>query len=136
MNTKLDVSAPEYNFANTLIHPPPKGLRDFVNTLVEESQSGKQNRSSRRYRLGMEVPAVPLDKKLRAVGDPFVAFSRNISTGGICLVHTSPVAVPFLLLQLVQRSGVAVQLVLKVLHCRRHKRFFEIGGTFVTRCGL
>ncbi|MFW6114246.1 MAG: PilZ domain-containing protein [bacterium] len=67
------------------------------------------------------------------MGDPVVCTSRNISTGGIALVHKRALKPKYLILELSPNDGVPIQMVLEVLRCRSVGRFFEIAGRFLMK---
>lgn len=113
--------------------PPPAALRDFVQSLLDDDCIGPQKRRAPRYRLAAEVRAVPLDDQYRRIGEPFVAWSVNISTGGICLIHTRPLDAPYLLIVLGQGQSAKTRLVVRIRHCHRLSRFYQIGCEFLAR---
>jgi hypothetical protein len=122
-----------FDFSGVRASAPIDDVRDFVQCLADQPYVGAQKRASPRQRLAIEVPAIPLNSQLQQAGEPFVAMSRDISTGGIRLVHTMHVSAPFLLIELESGDNVRLQIVTKVLRCRQLKRFFELAGQFVAR---
>lgn len=134
MEKSESAPADKFDFDQANLAAPGPDMRDLVNSLANDGYVGTQKRASPRHRITMEVAAVPLDELLRPIGDPFIALTRDISAGGISLVHTRRVAAPYLLLKLDNGGGVAVRVITKVLRCRQLKRFFEVAGKFVSRC--
>jgi hypothetical protein len=134
--TDLTVAtALDFDFEGARIAPAPVELQDFVRKLFDQTPySGGQKRAQKRYRVAFEVPAIELDDDLRPMGEPFVAMSRDISTGGICLVHTHHVAAERLLVRLDNLKGMRVQVVVQISRRRQLKQFFEMSGNFVLRC--
>jgi hypothetical protein len=122
-----------FDFRNARLAAPATELREMLQGLTDQKYVGVQKRASKRSRIATEVPAVALDEHLCPVGDPFVAMSRDISTGGICLVHTGRVEAPYLLVKLEITKWRSIQLVAKILRCRQLKGFFELAGEFVMR---
>jgi PilZ domain len=115
---------------------PPAEMVELVLDLIRRDYGGRQERQSPRHGLVTEVPAVPIDGDLQQVGEPFIALTRNISTRGICLVHTEPIYHGWLRLKIKSRDdyvGRETELCAKVLRCRPLKNYFEIACTFVLR---
>jgi hypothetical protein len=109
---------------------PPAEMFDLVRDLIRRDYRGSQKRQSPRLPLVTQVSAVPVDEDFQQTGAPFIALSRNISTGGICLVATEPIRAGWLRLKLKSHESV---LHAKVLRCRQLKKYFEIGCEFVSR---
>jgi hypothetical protein len=65
-------------------------MLDFVRNL---SRHEREQRQSNRRPLIIEVIALPLDEQLQPIGGSFVAVTRDISTCGVSLVHTTRVDV-------------------------------------------
>jgi hypothetical protein len=134
--TDLTVAEPlDFDFEGARIAPAPAELQKFVHEITGQTDySGAEKRGRTRYQIAIEVPAIELDDDLRPLGEPFIAMSRDISTGGICLVHTQRVAATQLLIRLDNLKGMRVQAVVQITRRRTLKRFFEMSGNFVLRC--
>ena len=89
-----------------------------------------------RWPLVGDVTVAPLDAAFRPIGPAFVACSRNISTGGICLYstdrlhlfHQSRAPSDFVYLEIEALDSPPVQAVMKVLRQTRVDRFWEFAG--------
>jgi hypothetical protein len=134
--TNMTVADPlDFDFEKTRAAPAPVELQKLVHQLTDQTAySGTDKRERTRYRIAIEVPAVELDDDLQPMGAPFVAMSRDISTSGICLVHTQRVTAPRLLIRLDNLNGMRVQVVVEISRRRKLKHFFEISGNFILRC--
>ncbi len=86
--TDLTVAEPlDFDFEGARIAPAPAELQKFVHEITGQTDySGAEKRGRTRYQIAIEVPAIELDDDLRPLGEPFIAMSRDIYTGGICLV--------------------------------------------------
>jgi len=113
---------------------PPIDLQDFMAKEVAEDGSCER-RGPPRYPMVAKVVAIPVNKQLRPIDKPFVAFSRNISAGGIALLHVRPVRSDCLFLEIHVPNRDPVRTVVKVLRSRRVGRFFEIAGAYTADPG-
>jgi hypothetical protein len=83
----------DFDFDAAQFGPAPAEMQEFVRQVIDQApDSGVQQRGRSRYQIAIEVPAIESDEDLRPLGEPFIAMSRDISTGGRCLVHTHRVA--------------------------------------------
>jgi hypothetical protein len=110
---------------------PPTDLQEFLAKEVVED-GGSDRRGPRRYPMVAKVVAIPVSKQMLPIDKPFVAFSRNISAGGIALLHIRPVRSDYLFLEIHVPNRAPARTVVKVLRSRRVGRFFEIAGAFAT----
>jgi hypothetical protein len=125
----------DFDFEKARAAPAPAELQKFVHQITDQTAyGGEEKRGRTRYRIAIEVPAVELDDDLQPMGAPFIAMSRDISTSGICLVHTQRVTAPQLLIRLDNLNGMRVQVVVEISRRRKLKHFFEISGNFILRC--
>jgi hypothetical protein len=124
---QLEALADSFNRSALLL--PATSLREFVATISDSEQPVDRRRSTR-YSLVTDVTVVPLDELLRPVGTPFIACSRNISTGGLCLYHESEIAAPFLYVEIEKQGAHPLRAVMKVLRRQQIGRFFEAAGEF------
>ena len=74
--------------------------------------------------------AVPLDENRQPCGEPFLALTRNISRGGIAILHSEGVTAPYLLLRIETGRHKAIQTVVQVVRTRSFYQFTEISGRF------
>jgi len=116
------------------INAPPAQLVEFVERLVRETVLARvEERREPRHKIAIEVLAQPLDPDFQPTSEPFKAMSRDISAGGLGLVHTRSISDKHLLVKLEVPSGSRMTLVMEVLRCRPMGLFYDIGGRFVAR---
>lgn len=119
----------------TLVHSPPEVVSFLRELVVERPKPVAERRASPRIPLSVELPITPLNTNHEPIGPTFTAMTRNISAGGVALLYGMPIADKFLMLELVDRQGYRLQLVLEILRCRQiGPHLFEIGGKFVSWC--
>jgi hypothetical protein len=105
-------------------------LNQFVKALDGGRVADDERRREKRRPVVLDVIAVPLDEEHHPCGEPFLALSRNISRGGIALLHTEKVTAPFLLLRIETIRHQVIQTVVKVVRTRSFYQFTEISGRF------
>jgi hypothetical protein len=118
-----------------LLHPPDR-IAAFVRRVAGRSYGGPERRVRERHRVPLPVIAIPVTEDCEPLSDPFRTFTRDVSTGGVGLLHTRPVTSSHLALEIGMRdgSGAGLQVLVRVLRCRRiNDHLFDIGGEFVTR---
>ena len=75
-----------------------------------------------------------MDECYEPVGKPFMVTTRNISTGGIALIHNEPIRPRRIIVELPARGDQSpVQVVVKVLRCQSLGSVYEIAGKFVMK---
>jgi hypothetical protein len=78
------------------------------------------------------VKATSLDEWHKPTGESFLAVTRDISLGGLCMYHLNAVPARFLQLELSSHSSdEQLHVVMEVVRCRQTGPFFEIAGRFV-----
>jgi len=121
-------------FDRSTIPPPNAELLEFARkTMSMPDESGREKRRSDRRPTVMIVPVQPFDAMLRPIQAQFQAVARNLSGGGICLLHTHTVSATFLAIEFVTAEGEVVQVLVQVLRSRSRSQFQEIGGEFLTK---
>jgi hypothetical protein len=108
-------------------------MAEVINHLNSGRDVKSDRRASPRYSIRIAVPTLPIDDCFRPMGEPFVMMSRNISMGGIALMHTRPIVAEFLAVELPIAVDEQTQLVMQVLHTRKIDGAYEYGGKFVAR---
>jgi hypothetical protein len=82
----------------------------------------------------MPVAVMPVDDGFNPVGVPVLLTTRDISIGGICLLHDEPLRPKYLVADLPAKDRQdSIQLVVEVLRCRAVANLYEIAGRFVMR---
>jgi hypothetical protein len=114
---------------------PPLQLQEFVDKTIRGEDGAPERRENGRHSYVAKVVAIPVDKQLHPTEQPFAAYSRNISRGGIALLHVRPVRCDYLFLEIEVANKPPARVVVKVLRSRRVGRFFEIAGEFTAENG-
>ena len=109
------------------LQPLPE-LREFVASMPRKKNEVRNRRRFPRWPLVANVTVVPLDVEFRPIAPPFIACTRNVSTGGICLYNQSRAPSDFLYLEIEAIDSPPTQAVMKVLRQTRVDRFWEIAG--------
>ena len=110
-------------------------ISQFVKAVGRGRVSNDERRTEKRRPVVLDIIAVPLDEDRNPCGEPFLALSRDISRGGIALLHTEPVRAPFLLLRIETLRHEVIQAVVQVIRARSFYQFTEISGRFVAKPG-
>jgi hypothetical protein len=103
----------------------PAQLWQYARKETNQPGPGRERRRDRRFSLITNVRVVPVDRKHRPIGPPYVALSSGMSTSGIRLIHTQPPPSKFLLLEF---EGQSARFVLSVLRSRPIGDCYEIAG--------
>lgn len=107
---------------------------NFVRRIADETlRHHAEERQFPRYKLTIEVWVQPVDSNFVPLGDPFTAVSRDVSTGGIGLMHTRAIRDQYLWLRLITHGGGVMNVVVEVLRCRPIGVFYDIGAKFVAK---
>jgi hypothetical protein len=114
-----------------MLAAPCPELRKYVDQQARDKSSVSERRESIRYTAVLEVIVVSLDENRKSNGKPFVALTRDVSTAGMCLLHTRPAPSPLLFIEILRPPEPALKVVLQVRRNRRIGQFFEIAGDFV-----
>src|ERR1700730_1464082 len=104
----------------------------FVRERVVRSPGEKEMRRSKRYGAVLEVVVVPLNEHYRPSGLPFLAVTRDVSTGGLCMLHPRPAPASTLFVEIERPNDSPLDVVLNGRRNRRVGQFFEIAGDFIT----
>jgi hypothetical protein len=114
-----------------MLPAPCPDLRKYVDEQASKHASVSERRESVRYVAVLEVVVVPLDETYKSIGKPFLALTRDVSTSGMCLLHTRPAPTPLLFVEIARPPEPPLKVVLQVCRNRRIGQFFEIAGNFV-----
>jgi len=122
-------------------HSTTEETHSTTETVVEEllkklraaAEPGKDNRVSARYPVAIPVTVVPIDESGEPIERPFTAMSRDISTSGICILHTRPTNAKQLIIILTIPGKPPAKLNVDVVRCRAIGRFYEIAAKFTSR---
>lgn len=125
----------------TQLSSPPSAVTDFIARVdgreVEAANRFSLTRPNRRKEervtCSTSVIAVPVNRQLARVGEPFMAAIRDVSVDGIRLLYTRFSNAQYLALS--WRSETLpfsnIRLVAEVLRCNTLSPFYEISGRFV-----
>lgn len=139
-----DVLRPIFEVSQDL-SPPPRAVNDFIKRLLKEEDSADQDdwageckRSSPRAYSKVTATAVPLTEQLTLVGEPFRVALRDVSEGGVRLLHTRSIACSHLALRWTPETDPAGQLevVGRVTRCEPLGPFYDIGCRFLSASAL
>ena len=113
----------------------PEVVVNFVRQLIEEQHRcvGIERRSDERESISVPVMVQPLDDQYEPQGPPFTALTRNLSGGGIGLLHNEPVSNSYIQVRLRNRASETLDVVANVRHCSFQDGHYLIGGRFVIR---
>lgn len=122
--------------SSTVAPQPPAELISFVERQIRIARpyKGLERRSEKRCLMAIPVLVQPVDEQCNAVGSPFVAMTRDISSRGIGLVHTGPIEHEILALRM-WLAGKEVDRVAAVVWCRALGPFYYAGANFVSKFG-
>ncbi|MCA9142597.1 MAG: PilZ domain-containing protein [Planctomycetaceae bacterium] len=105
--------------------------RDAATTLKVKDLERELRRHPRKP-LMMSVPATKLDHDLFPVGDEFAVVTRNLSASGIAIVHSQSLVGKLAVLVELPDIG-HVQLLLRIVRCKKVGSLYEMGGAFFDR---
>lgn len=120
--------------------PPPKAVNDFIDRLALEGRDAPGDEAARHVaarkapRVVIHVPAVaiPVNEEFEPLDDPFRLTLRDISDGGVCMLHTRSISSQFLALSWTAETLPYrhLSVVVRITRCSSLSRFYDIGGQF------
>jgi len=115
-----------------LNHPPEKVV-SFVQRLVQEvgAPSKQDRRSQPRKAICVPVIVHPLDEQFQPRGEPFSAVTKDISGGGVGLIHSEVIDSAYLQIEFTIPNEQQMSLLGHVRHCTRCGPSYHIGARFV-----
>jgi hypothetical protein len=111
---------------------PSAGLRKFLASIPQAKAADR--RQTERYSVVADVIVVPLGDDLLPTAQPFVACSRNVSTGGMCLYHATPVKSTLLYVEVALPDAPGMSALMKVIRQKPVGDYVEIAGQFLANC--
>jgi hypothetical protein len=116
----------------SLRHPPEKVVA-FVRRLIDgyQSHAGPERRSTPRHQIGLPVTVQPLDSSFHPIGEAFIAHTKDVSGGGVGLLHGEFVTAHFLQIEFTTSDHEQMALLARVKHCTPHGQAYHIGARFV-----
>jgi len=115
--------------------PPTFTFQDFAQKMESAHEAGLQRRQSDRHQRIIQLVVLPIDDQMQPTAPPFVSYSRNISTGGLSLIHTYQAPSQLLYIEIDWPAPPTTKAILKVLRSRPIGDYFEIGGEFIWDSG-
>jgi hypothetical protein len=111
----------------------PEHVQRLTKSLSPEESEWEDRRRHKRYPISIPVVALPLSLDFRVDGDALPMTTRNLSLGGVALLHTRFLDAAYLAIDFAAAGEEKLQVVLKVLRCRPLGLAYEIGGEFISR---
>jgi hypothetical protein len=87
----------------------------------------------KRYRMAVPVVAVPLGFDFKIAGEPLRMTTKDISLGGVSLIHTRFTDQPYFALGFTAAGVEYVQVIAEILSVRNFGPVYEVAGQFVDR---
>ena len=121
----------KFEFDRTRLVPPSGALAQAVQWIVTRDYQGPDRRATKRTSVCLGVPVILVDDQYSALGEPFVATTRDISAESLALVHGQPIKAKFFVVELPTPNSTPLQLLVKVVRCRPIGSIYEIAGKFL-----
>ena len=117
---------------NSLRHPP-EAVVSFVRRLIDDYRPNVESERRAQPRKAVTIPVVvqPLDSGFQLAGEAFNAVTKDISAGGIGVMHSEQVTTRYLQVQVATQDGEQMSLLAQVKHCTPHGQYYHIGARFV-----
>jgi hypothetical protein len=111
---------------------PPPAMASYLERKFEARDGEGNRRRAKRALLLATVTAIPLDRDSEACGDAFKAVARDVSAGGLSLLHTRAVTAKRLALRWQRLSSPrrTITVVLRVIRCQPLGPFYLVAGQF------
>jgi DNA-binding response OmpR family regulator len=124
-----------FQTAHDELAEPPQAMLNFLERNFEEPGAIGERRKTDRVSLLATVVAVPVNRKFEPVGEAFKAAARDVSQGGMSMLHTRAVTSEYLALrwQSLASKNSFIKVVMKLCRCRPMGPFYEVAGEFVMR---
>jgi hypothetical protein len=112
---------------------PPQAMVSYLERRFDPDDVYNNRRAARRALLLATVTAIPLTPKLKPCGEAFKAIARDVSEGGLSLLHTRAVSAKRLALrwQRLTSPRRLISVVLEVKRCHPMGPFYLLAGQFV-----
>jgi len=118
---------------------PPKAVSDFIIRFAQleeaaiEAQGTHEKRQQERALCHATAVAVPVTRRYIPCGEPFKLAIRDVSEGGIRLLHTRATNAEFLALSWPCETMPSrnISVLIQVTRCQPLSPFYDIGGKFV-----
>jgi hypothetical protein len=112
----------------------PEAADAFIARLqTDESYVGPERRDGTRHRVVAPVAVLPLGDAFQPSDDAFLATTIDVSRSGLAILSTRAVSARAVLVDLLRYDAAGLQVIVYPARCRVHRRFYEIGGPFMTK---
>ena len=117
----------------TSLRHPPEAVVSFVRRVIDGHcpRVEFERRAQPREPITIPVLVQPLDAQFQPAGDVFGAVTKDISTGGIGVLHSEPITARYLQITLAAQDGEEMSLLAQVKHCTTVGQHYHIGARFV-----
>jgi CheY-like chemotaxis protein len=124
-----------FQVAQDELAEPPQAMLNYLERNFEEPGLKGERRKADRVSLLATVVAVPVNARFEPVGEAFKAAARDVSQGGMSMLHTRAVSSEYLALrwQSLASKNSFIKVVMKLCRCRPMGPFYEVAGEFVMR---
>jgi CheY-like chemotaxis protein len=124
-----------FQTAHDTLSEPPQAMLNFLERNFEEPGAGGDRRKTDRVSLLATVVAVPVTKQFEPCGEAFKAAARDVSQGGMSMLHTRAISSEYVALrwQSLASKNSFIKVVMQLIRCRPMGPFYELAGQFVMR---
>ena len=112
---------------------PPESLLDICRAATPGQPVENERRQHPRYDVATTALVRPIDKNFRPAGAAFRAAVRDISAGGLRMLHTRYVGAHLLAVRLGLSPGRTVTVAMTVLRSQPRRGYCEIAGSILAR---
>lgn len=112
----------------------PEAADAFISQLQsQDSYHGRERRERTRHRVVAPVAVMPLGDAFQPSEDAFLATTLDVSRSGLSILSTRAISTQAILVDLLRDHANSLQVIVHPVRCRTHRRFYEIGGPFMTK---
>lgn len=117
--------------ASESVPEPPPGMNTYLERIAARPDEEGNRRKDERVTLLATVVAIPINDADQPCGEPFKAVARNVSEGGMSLLHTRSIRSERLAVRWKPLGAAGlVTAVLRVYRCGPMGPFYEVAGQF------
>lgn len=111
----------------------PEVVFKFVKRLIEDHRTSfeTERRNSSREAISLPILVQPLSASFQSAGPDFHAVTKDISPGGIGILHDEPVEAKYLQIEICARDGETMSLLVHVEHVTPRGQLYHVGARFV-----
>jgi hypothetical protein len=117
--------------ATETVPEPPSGMGTYLERISTRVNDEDNRRKTQRVTLLATVVAIPINEADQPCGEPFKAVARNVSEGGMSMLHTRSIRSERLAVRWKPLAAPGfVTAVLRVYRCNPMGPFYEVAGEF------